>query len=163
MSNLKYEYKELYNKITNNDIIKGIDYVQNLSKLHYNYRWLVHFNTWGKWLALIYITKSHLAGNLMSKTEIAKQVVGMSRDGALKWIDCLIEQELLFKHHDPSVQIDKRKIYIIPNRHITEDFCEYIKVRLLMGVKHIDQFMPDASNNVDYVESNIVSIKKLIK
>ena len=163
MNNLKYEYKELYNKISNNDIIKGIDYVQSISKLHYNYKWLRHFDSWGKWLALIYITKSHFAGELISKTDIAKQTVNMSRDGALKWIDSLIHQELLFKHYDPSVQKDKRKIYLIPNRHITDEFCEYIKVRLLMGVKHIDSFLPDACKNVDYVHSNIVSIKKLIK
>ena len=160
MSKLKYEYKELYDKISNNDVIKGIDYVQNLSKLHYNYKWLIHFDTWGKWLALIYITKSHYSGELMSKTDIAKQVVGMSRDGALKWIDSLIQQEILFKHHDPSVQKDKRKFYIIPNRHVTEDFSEYIKERLLLAYKHIDKFQIDETNIVHHIHPKLVSMKK---
>ena len=143
MDRLKHEHRFLYDKISDKDITKAIEYLHMTSTLSYNFKWLSSFDSWGKWNALLFMMKHHFSGELISKTDIAKEVTGMSRDGALKWIDSLIDQELLFQHHDPSVKRDKRKFYIIPHREITVDFHEYTRERILLATKNVDKFQID--------------------
>ena len=50
----------------------------------------------------------------------------------MKWVDSLLEQEFLFQHHDPSVALDKRKLYILPSRHLTQSWYEYVRQRILL-------------------------------
>lgn len=129
---LKYKHKNLYEQISSKDVVDVTKHLREISQHAEDFEGLENFNAFGKWNALMFIMHRHFSGELMSKTDIASQVFQMSRDGAMKWIDTLFEQELLYQHHDPSIAVDKRKVYIIPSRHLTQSYCEYCKQRILL-------------------------------
>ena len=129
---LKYKHKHLYEKISSKDVATVTQHLQTISRHAEDFEGLENFTSFGKWNALLFIMQKTYSGELMSKTDIASQVFQMSRDGSMKWIDSLLEQELLYQHHDPSIAVDKRKIYILPSRHLTQSYYEYVKQRILV-------------------------------
>ncbi len=129
---LKYKHKHLYEQISSKEVVDLTKHLRDISRHAEDFEGLESFNSFGKWNALTFIMMRHFSGELMSKTEIASQVFGLSRDGAMKWVDSLLEQEFLFQHHDPSVALDKRKLYILPSRHLTQSWYEYVRQRILL-------------------------------
>ena len=105
-SEFKHTHKFLYDQISTENVAKATDYLMKVSQHATSFDGLITFNTFGKWNALMFMMKTQFSGELMSKTDIAKNCKGMSRDGALKWIDSLLNQKYIYQHHDPSVDKD---------------------------------------------------------
>lgn len=139
------EMHEIKNAINNTDIVRITDFMKKNQKLMTDYKWLNPFHGGSKWNALLFLMQSHFQGFLVSKTDLAKEIPLMSRDGSLKWIDSLIESEILFLHwvKDTSIKIDKRKTFIIPNRDLVNDYVNYCKDRLILTLNNLSSFTID--------------------
>ena len=145
------EMHEIKNTIKNSDIRRITNFMRKNQQLMTYYKWLNPFHGGSKWNAMLYLMDCHFGGNLISKTDLAREVPLMSRDGALKWIDSLIQSEILFlhiiseKHHtvNDNNKFDKRKAYIIPNRELVMDYVNYCKGRLMLTLDNLKDFTID--------------------
>ena len=141
------EMHEIKNKIKNTDIQRITSFMMKNQQLMTDYKWLNPFHGGSKWNALLHLMDCHFDGRLISKTDLARQVPLMSRDGTLKWIDTLIQSEILFLHttsHPIKKQkVDKRKSYLIPNRELVMDYVNYCKDRLVLTLSNLQDFTID--------------------
>ncbi len=138
------EMHEIKNKIKNSDIKRITSFMKKNQKMMTDYKWLNPFHGGSKWNALLHLMDSHFEGRLISKTDLARQIPLMSRDGSLKWIESLIESEILFAHTiSGKKKVDKRKAFLIPNRDLVNDYCEYCKDRLVLTLSNLQDFTID--------------------
>ena len=146
LENIKEQTKKnlaVNEKITNKDVVNMTSVLIAASNMSIKHKFLRIFSNWGKWSALLFIMHSHFNNALMSKTDIALHVRGMSRDGSLKWIDMLLETKLLNKFHDPSLERDKRKFYLIPDRELIEEYIDFCKDRIILRAEFFEKFSVD--------------------
>jgi len=87
-------------------------------------------------MGLCFLMESWFDHKLVSKTDMAKHMIGMSRDGSLKFINHMIDTVVLFEHGDDTIKIDQRKKYLVPARELSEEWFIYIKERLMTGIEH---------------------------
>jgi len=138
------EMHEIKNIIKNTDIKRITNFMMKNQQLMTDYKWLNPFHGGSKWNALLHLMDCHFDGRLISKTDLAREVPLMSRDGSLKWIDSLLDSEILFLHTtSEKKKIDKRKAYLIPNRDLVNDYVEYCKERLVLTLGNLQDFTID--------------------
>ncbi|MDC0624210.1 hypothetical protein OAP76_00945 [Alphaproteobacteria bacterium] len=138
------EMHEIKNKIKNSDIRRITSFMKKNQKIMNDYKWLNPFHGGSKWNALLHLMDCHFEGRLISKTDLARQIPLMSRDGSLKWIESLIESEILFAHTiSGEKKVDKRKAFLIPNRDLVNDYVEYCKDRLVLTLSNLEDFTID--------------------
>lgn len=128
----KLSEQDITNHINNNQILHYTNYLYEQTTTIYNRKRLIPFNSTNKWTGLLFLMKSHLGSELITKTDFAKSMPGLSLDGALKFINELIKMDLIFVHTDQKR--DKRKQYIIPARELTDEYTKYIQGRYVNAV-----------------------------
>lgn len=138
------ELHEIKNTIQNKDIRRITSFMRKNQQLMTDYKWLNPFHGGSKWNALLHLMGCHFDGRLISKTDLAREVPLMSRDGSLKWIESLIQSEILFLHTvSDTKKVDKRKAYLIPNRDLVNDYVNYCKDRLMLTLDNLEDFTID--------------------
>lgn len=138
------EIHEIKNNIKNSDIKRITNFMRKNQQLMTDYKWLNPFHGGSKWNALLHLMGCHFEGRLISKTDLARKVPLMSRDGTLKWIESLIQSEILFLHTvSDEKKVDKRKAYLIPNRELVMDYVNYCKDRLMLTLDNLADFTID--------------------
>ena len=129
-------FPKLYKKLNSKDVANYTRWIRQLSEIYHEYKLLSIFESHPKWMGLCFLMESWFDNKLVSKTDMAKHMCGMSRDGSLKFISTLITTEVLFEHADDNVNADHRKKYLVPARELSEEWFVYIKERLLKGIEH---------------------------
>ena len=129
-------FPKLYKKLNSKDVANYTRWIRQLSEIYHDYKLLSIFESHPKWMGLCFLMESWFDNKLVSKTDMAKHMCGMSRDGSLKFISTLITTEVLFEHADDNVNADHRKKYLVPARELSEEWFVYIKERLLKGIEH---------------------------
>ena len=128
----KLNEQDITSHINNNQILHYTNYLYEQTTTIYNRKRLIPFNSTNKWTGLLFLMKSHMGAELITKTDFAKSMPALSLDGALKFINELIKMELIFVHTDEKQ--DKRKQYIIPARELTDEYINYIRGRYANAV-----------------------------
>ncbi len=133
---MENKFPKLYKKFNSKDVANYTKWVSELALLYQGYKLLSLFDSHSKWMFLCFLMESWFDHKLVSKTDMAKHMMGMSRDGSLKFMNHLLNTEVLFEHHDDTIKADQRKTYLVPARELSEEWFLYVKERLMLGIDH---------------------------
>jgi len=133
---MESRFPKLYKKFNHKDVYNYTKWIRELSDIFDQYKLLKLFESHPKWMGLCFLMESWFDNRLVSKTDMAKYMRGMSRDGSLKFINHMIDTEVLFEHGDDTIKLDQRKKYLVPARELSEEWFVYIKERLMTGIEH---------------------------
>ena len=133
---MENKFPKLYKKFNSKDVANYTKWVSELAEMYHDYKLLKLFDSCPKWMGLCFLMESWFDHKLVSKTDMAKHMKGMSRDGSLKFINHMIDTEVLFEHGDDTIKLDQRKKYLVPARELSEEWFVYIKERLMTGIEH---------------------------
>ena len=135
---MESRFPKLYKKFNSKDVANYTRWIKQLAEMYHDYKLLKLFDSHPKWMGLCFLMESWFDHRLVSKTDMAKHMIGMSRDGSLKFINHMIDTEVLFEHGDDTIKLDQRKKYLVPARELSEEWFVYIKERLMNGIEHSD-------------------------
>ena len=130
------KFPKLYKKLNSKDVTNYTRWIRELSEISHKFKLFKLFESHPKWMGLCFLMESWFDNKLVSKTDMAKHMMGMSRDGSLKFMNHLLNTEVLFEHHDATIKADQRKTYLVPARELAEEWFLYVKERLMLGIDH---------------------------
>ena len=133
---MESRFPKLYKKLNSKDVANYTRWIKQLAEMYHDYKLLKLFDSHPKWMGLCFLMESWFDHRLVSKTDMAKHMIGMSRDGSLKFINHMIDTEVLFEHGDDTIKLDQRKKYLVPARELSEEWFLYVKERLMNGIEH---------------------------
>ena len=125
--------KEVEDNIHEQDISTYLTFLTKAGKYYEENKVIRVFNSTSKILGLYFLMQSFYSKALITKTDFAKSMSLLSRDGALKFINSLITMKLVSIYKTDS---DARKQYVIPEKILMEEFNNHMKKRLAKA--HMD-------------------------
>ena len=119
--------KQIEDNIKEEDILTYISFLKKAGERQDDDKILRIFNSTGKTIGLHFLMHSFYSNQLITKTDLARSMVGISRDGALKFIKSMLNLKVINIHRTKA---DARKLYVMPNKILLDSFHKYIAKRL---------------------------------
>lgn len=119
--------------LTTSDIINYTKVAENIATTWSKRKDLQVFNTQSKFMGILLLMERYYSSILLSKADLATRMMdgGGSYDGHISFINECCENETFYEFTDVS---DKRKKFIVPNRHLIQSYENYIKDRIMVSI-----------------------------